>query len=136
MQNEDIKEQVYKIGYDIHTGKITAIFTEDPMLYAIESWIPVPENFDVHEINRPGAGMEWVVLNGVLQKRNIVYTREEQILILRQKRDEECFSFVNRGYIWYESLTENQKDELSSWYRAWLDVTITLTPPAKPLWLK
>ena len=88
MQNEDIKEQVYKIGYDIQTGKITAIFTEDPMLYAIESWIPVPENFDVHEINRPGAGME------------------------------------------------NQKDELSSWYRAWLDVTITLTPPAKPLWLK
>ena len=54
---------------------------------------------------------------------------------LRQRRETECFSFINRGQLWYDRLTEEQKTELGAWYSAWLKVTDTLTAPKKPLWL-
>lgn len=54
---------------------------------------------------------------------------------LRQRREAECFSYINRGQLWYDRLTEEQKTELSAWYAAWLKVTDTLTAPKKPSWL-
>ena len=54
---------------------------------------------------------------------------------LRILREEECFSVVNRGILWYDKLSEEEKKELSSWYEAWLNVTETKTIPEKPLWL-
>lgn len=63
-------------------------------------------------------------------------TREEIIANLRERREKECFSVVNRGLLWYNYLSTEQRIELSKWYDAWLDVTITLVVPAKPLWLK
>ena len=42
---------------------------------------------------------------------------------LRRRRQEECFSVINRGELWYSRLTEEQKTELGVWYQAWLDVT-------------
>lgn len=53
----------------------------------------------------------------------------------RERRENECFSVVNRGTLWYEELTQKQKSELRKWYRAWLDGTATLTVPEKPAWL-
>ena len=66
---------------------------------------------------------------------------EEQLLQekqqqLRKLREAECFALVNRGELWYNRLTEEQKTELEKWYQAWLDVTETLTIPNKPNWLK
>ena len=55
---------------------------------------------------------------------------------LRLAREVECFKFVNRGPLWYSTLSEDQQEELSSWYRAWLDVTETGQVPTKPEWLK
>lgn len=55
---------------------------------------------------------------------------------LRELRDKECFTIVNRGQLWYTSLTVTQMRELANWYKAWLDVTETLTPPQKPDWLE
>lgn len=54
---------------------------------------------------------------------------------LRQQRETECFPVINRGALWYETLTDTQKNELRVWYRAWLDVTETLEAPKKPDWL-
>ena len=54
---------------------------------------------------------------------------------LRQRRETECFSYINRGELWYALLTEDQKTELQVWYAAWLKVTETLTVPEKPSWL-
>lgn len=54
---------------------------------------------------------------------------------LRQRRDVECFPFVDRGRFWYDSLTAEQLQELNSFYLAWLDVTETLAPPERPSWL-
>ena len=70
----------------------------------------------------------------------IPYTDEElkeiKINNLRSKREVECFSVINRGKLWYDSLTQQQLKELQTWYKAWLDVTETLTEPEKPTWLK
>ena len=54
---------------------------------------------------------------------------------LRQRREAECFSYINRGQPWYDRLSGEQKSELEAWYAAWLKVTDTLTVPAKPSWL-
>jgi hypothetical protein len=36
--------------------------------------------------------------------------------ILRLRRKVECFDYINRGALWYNRLTENQKNELNIWY--------------------
>ena len=55
--------------------------------------------------------------------------------ILRVRRAGECYAVVNRGQLWYDTLTFEQKEELKAWYRAWLDVTETLEAPSKLEWL-
>ena len=54
---------------------------------------------------------------------------------LRALREKKCFPVVNRGSLWYETLTSEQVTELREWYAAWLDVTKTLKIPKKPKWL-
>lgn len=66
----------------------------------------------------------------------IPYTDEELIENLRSRREDECFTFINRGTLWYETLTANQKEEMKQWYNAWLDVTETKIVPLKPNWLR
>ena len=55
---------------------------------------------------------------------------------LRTRRERECFSFVNRGQLWYGMLTVKQIAELTAWYKAWLKVTETKVVPEKPSWLE
>lgn len=57
---------------------------------------------------------------------------EEELRLLRQI---ECFSIINRSFMWYLTLTEEQKIELQTWYQAWLDITETGEIPKKPDWL-
>lgn len=54
---------------------------------------------------------------------------------LRKMREEQCFSVVNRGRLWYSRLSTEQYSELSAWYNAWLEVTDTLVIPKEPAWL-
>lgn len=55
---------------------------------------------------------------------------------LRLARNLECFNLINRSPLWLDSLTEEQRNELKTWYQNWLDVTETLQIPTKPTWLK
>ena len=55
---------------------------------------------------------------------------------LRSQREKACFKYINRGDLWYNKLTNEQKIELESWYQAWLDVTETKVVPVAPEWLK
>lgn len=55
---------------------------------------------------------------------------------LRFSRELHCFPIINRGAPWYNTLTEEQKQELQTWYQAWLDVTETKVKPENPSWLK
>ena len=69
----------------------------------------------------------------------ISYTEEEleQIKVdsLRKQRESECFPIVNRGALWYDKLTEQQRSELSVWYEAWLDAPATGEAPVLPAWI-
>ena len=56
-------------------------------------------------------------------------------MILRNRREQECFPVINRGALWYDTLTPEQLEELQKWYTSWLDVTETLEEPIKPEWL-
>lgn len=54
---------------------------------------------------------------------------------LRTRRERECFTYINRGQLWYARLSAAQLAELSAWYIKWLDVTRTRKIPDKPAWL-
>ena len=54
---------------------------------------------------------------------------------LRKQRQDECFSVVNRGRLWYNRLSIEQYAELELWYDAWLNVTETLNIPKCPTWI-
>lgn len=70
----------------------------------------------------------------------IPYSEEELITRrqdkLRVRRAAECFPIVNRGVLWYEKLTTEQKKELSVWYEAWLDAPQTGSAPDPLDWVK
>ena len=53
----------------------------------------------------------------------------------RRRRELECFPIINRGQLWYDTLSEGHLSELKNWYQAWLDGTNTQTIPEKPEWL-
>lgn len=71
---------------------------------------------------------------------------EAQILLnLRMRRESECFLYINRGILWYNTLTTEQQQELNTWYKVWLNVpqiyletkptNIETIIPTKPSWL-
>lgn len=62
---------------------------------------------------------------------------EIEIVELRNKREEECFSIINRGEAWYSIYvnTEERKKEFEKWYQDWLNVTETKIIPDKPDWI-
>ena len=56
-------------------------------------------------------------------------------LAIRQLRRKECFDIADRA-AWYASLTEEQKAEVQSWRKAWLDAPETGIIPERPRWIK
>lgn len=66
----------------------------------------------------------------------IKYNREEELKRLRNIRERECFSIINRGKLWYNMLTSEQLIELTEWYNNWLNATETFVIPIKPTFLE
>ena len=60
----------------------------------------------------------------------------DKVDMYRVIRSQVCFPIINRGQLWYNNLTDKQKEELSKWYNEWLNVTTTLVMPETPDWLK
>ena len=58
-----------------------------------------------------------------------------QLTSLRAQREKTCFPYINRGELWYSKLSVEQREELVTWYQAWLDVTDTKVIPVAPTWL-
>lgn len=61
--------------------------------------------------------------------------KKEEIDNFRHLRETECFPYVNRGQLWYATLSVKQLSELTAWYKAWLKVTETKVVPERPSWL-
>lgn len=49
--------------------------------------------------------------------KNLSQDKEYKNQALRRRRIGECFSVINRGQLWYNTLTEEQKQELQIWYQ-------------------
>ena len=64
------------------------------------------------------------------------HSTEELKQEYRRRRETECFAIINRGQLWYETISLSQILELRSWYKAWLAVTETMVVPEKPAWLE
>lgn len=80
----------------------------------------------------------YLMRDGTLEfnkKKAIQFQEEQEKDHFRQKRENECFSIINRGFLWYQGLKKKQQEELLEWYHAWLDVTHTRKIPEKPKWL-
>lgn len=78
---------------------------------------------------------KFVSPKGIKYEKNQEFQDELLKEVLRKKREDVCFSIVNRGQVWYETLTVEQKIDLQNWYKEWLDVTNTLIEPLRPQWL-
>ena len=63
------------------------------------------------------------------------FEKHRELVGLRVRRKQECFSVVNRGAMWYNTLSQSQKEELQAWYQAWLDAPASGVVPEKPQWL-
>lgn len=61
--------------------------------------------------------------------------KEKNLEKLRRQRETECFPIINRGKLWYDTLTAEEREELKAWYVTWLNVTETFVVPDKPAWL-
>lgn len=66
-----------------------------------------------------------------LEKEN-----EEKLMVIRQQRETACFPIINRGKLWYDSLSNEQSIELQNWYQNWLDAPETMIIPTMPAWIK
>ncbi len=98
--------------------------------------VDVPEPDDLEGFIACAEGYR--LKDGVLVKdeaQDAAVRREKLKTELRARRETECFSVINRGWIWYSSLNLLQWRELKRWYLAWLTVTETLTAPERPAWL-
>lgn len=69
------------------------------------------------------------------KEKEATFKQTQNIKRLRRQRESECFLVINRGALWYELRTEEEKTELREWYQKWLDVTDTFVIPEKPTWL-
>jgi hypothetical protein len=79
----------------------------------------------------------WRLVNNILvEEQYEEIPEQEQSQELRVSRESECFAIINRGQLWYNSLTPEQLSQLDIWYKAWLDVTVTKEIPQMPIWLK
>lgn len=98
----------------------------------------VREREDYHIINGYNGALffyEYTQTQEYKQKAE-AFKAQSEMRQLRRRRDEECFTVINRGELWYEKLTPKEKTELAAWYQGWLDVTETGVVPEIPEWLK
>lgn len=98
-------------------------------------YVQEPKNFDDFEKNYDSYRIS---KKGILTRDEVKYAEMQDkynIAEIRSQREISCFPYVNRGYMWYSMLTDNQKEEFSKWYQSWLDATETKIIPEKPEWL-
>jgi hypothetical protein len=127
-------EDTYKIYYN-EEGWVCERYPQDIEIENHDRYIEVgKEDFDKSLGTKNHHA--WRVVDGKLVEERYAETPEEELLEnLRGLREEICFPVINRGHLWHESLTPEQRKELMTWYQAWLEVTKTKTEPIPPDWL-
>lgn len=68
--------------------------------------------------------------------RKNIFDNNKRLSDIRLQRETDCFPIINRGALWYNKLTTEQKNELTVWYQQWLDAPQTGVIPEKLEWIK
>lgn len=123
-----------KINIIEKNGDIIAVGTNKIEIDGIESVEYEVENFDFKKVGGYTVVDNVPVFDNEKWKK---YQEDIEIEALRERREKECFSVINRGELWYQTnvTTKEREDELSEWYKSWLEVTETKTIPKKPKWV-
>lgn len=130
-----------KIKYNLN-GIILAWATQDETYFngiqdsSLYQWIQIddiniPQDFKIHTQFYTYQNGVFILNQEALNQEN----KQNLLQQLRQRREMECFPVINRGQLWYNNLTDWQKESLQQWYEAWLNVTQTLQPPEYLGWL-
>lgn len=128
-----------KASYD-QNNMITRVYKEDTDETIIEPFREIEDDtlYD-RFFSTPGNRALFFEESGIVEKARI-FTDELVLQDIRIRRQEECFSIVDRSRAWYEavyeSFTDEQKTEFNNWYKAWLNAPDTRIIPKKPSWLK
>jgi len=119
--------------------KIYLFTNEENIIYGYHTDSVFPEKEIPYEITSSNLiELEAKIGKVKYQNGNIIDVVLDETLtvdVARSKRARECYPIINRGQLWYDTLTETQLAELNTWYQAWLNVTETLVIPKKPSWL-
>lgn len=70
-----------------------------------------------------------------MKRGNNMIINTDYVEIIRERRVVECFTVINRGFLWYNRLNNKQLNELDEWYQKWLDAPKTGVIPAAPEWI-
>jgi len=68
-----------------------------------------------------------------LQNPEVLFSDKEHF---DNVRETVCFKIINRGGLWYDLLTPEERNDLLNWYMSWLDAWETKIIPNAPVWLK
>ena len=68
----------------------------------------------------------------------LVYVKYPEDVVIRNRRETECFKYINRGNLFWDRLliNEERKQEVKQWYQQWLDAPATKVVPKTPDWIK
>ena len=122
-----------KISID-ENGYVTGFHSCDSVFDDRNIDVDIPEGFfDNIRMSRC-----WRLIDGKLildESKCELLEQESTKNYYRERRALECFPIINRGELWYKRLTDEQKKELDSWYKDWLDITETFQIPEMPEWI-
>ena len=94
--------------------------------------ITTPNDFNGRYGDYSFVESETEIIIGALTKSARERLQAAELTALRTRRERECFSIINRGTLWYDLLTDQQKADLNIWYIEWLNVTETKQVPEIP----
>lgn len=100
-----------------------------------DSSVSIVDEIDDNLWEKIAGHREWFAVE---RDKFILLKSEEEINkeIIRQRREEECFKVIDRSELWYEGLSEENKEELREWYQVWLKAPQTGIVPEKLEWIK
>lgn len=116
-----IKEDILLDATTEWTARMGEITPEEYAEQLDAQVVTVPEQYTKHIslscFSRSSSGVysfSSQLYNDVVNSKKMDY--------IRRKRRFECFSYINRGQLWYNTLSQTEMEELQSWYNAWLDL--------------
>ena len=105
-------------------------YVESPYIQDATIEMEITED-QFEQISTFGFNTNWRYLDGEFVLESLMDNDS-----LRARRQRECFNIVdNRSQLWWNKLTDVQRNEIEEWYEAWLSVTETKVIPQKLSWL-